>query len=298
MVVGKSPCTKIKCINFCPIFPIYLNLNGIVLRFIYIDLNMKKNVKSYYLWLAKQIQYSAGCPSQNNAFAVFNAEESLHLQLGATWRWKKNIFNWSWGRRSLLKDCTVKDQPLIMIVFMRSIQRLWVLRELLTRDKDLMQYLFQILCLDQFWKEERYGVVICNLVGSKKCKFRSAPRAIILCQRRKTNRNAGQSNIIVSRTLFQFLLCSCSCCLDSIVSICKHLVPIVVKLYIQSIVLLAQVWQDVSKSHLRPCCTLATWWETDKLYNTLYTSKQAAILNCIEWCKHYNIIHTYILNSF
>ena len=42
MVVGKSPCTKIKCINFCPIFPIYLNLNGIVLRIIYIDLNMKK----------------------------------------------------------------------------------------------------------------------------------------------------------------------------------------------------------------------------------------------------------------
>ena len=175
MVVGKSPCTKIKCINFCPIFPIYLNLNGIVLRFIYIDLNMKKNVKSYYLWLAKQIQYSAGRPSQNNAFAVFNAEESLHLQLGATWRWKKNIFNWSWGRRSLLKECTVKDQPLIMIVFMRSIQRLWVLRELLTRDKDLMQNLFQTLCLDQFWKEERYGVVICNLVGSKKCKLRSAP---------------------------------------------------------------------------------------------------------------------------
>ena len=135
----------------------------------------KKNVKSYYLRLPKHIQYSAGCPSQNNAFAVFNAEESLHLQLGATWRWKKNIFNWSWGRRSLLKDCTVKDQPLIMIVFMRSIQRLWVLRELLTRDKDLMQNLFQTLCLDQFWKEERYGVVICNLVGSKKCKLRSAP---------------------------------------------------------------------------------------------------------------------------
>ena len=88
---------------------IYLNLNGIVLRFIYIDLNMKKNVKSYYLRLPKHIQYSAGRPSQNNAFAVFNAEESLHLQLGATWRWKKNIFNWSWGRRSLLKDCTVKE---------------------------------------------------------------------------------------------------------------------------------------------------------------------------------------------
>ena len=64
---------------------IYLNLNGIVLRFIYIDLNMKKNVKSYYLRLPKHIQYSAGRPSQNNAFAVFNAEESLHLQLGATW---------------------------------------------------------------------------------------------------------------------------------------------------------------------------------------------------------------------
>ena len=45
---------------------------------------------------------------------------------------------------------TMKDQPLIMIVFMRSIQRLWVLRELLTRDKDLMQNLFQTLCLDQF----------------------------------------------------------------------------------------------------------------------------------------------------
>ena len=268
----------------------------IFLRIIYIDLNMKKMSKAIISYCpCKHIQYSAGCPSQNNAFAVFNAEESLHLQLGATWRWKKNIFNWSWGRRSLLKDCTVKDQPLIMIVFMRSIQPLWVLRELLTRDKDLMQNLFQTLCLDQFWKEERYGVVICNLVGSKKCKFRSAPRAIILCQRRKTNRNAGQSNIIVSRTLFQFLLCSCSCCLDSIVPICKHLVPIAAKLYIQSTVLLAQVWQDVSKSHLRPCCALATWWETDKLYNTLYTSKQTAVLNCIGRCTH---LYSHLYSQF
>ena len=167
----------------------------------------KKNVKSYYLRLPKHIQYSAGCPSQNNAFAVFNAEESLHLQLGGEKRtfsieageggaclkialWKTNL--WSW-----LFLCALFSGCGFYASFWREI-RIWC------------KIFFKPFCLDQFWKEERYGVVICNLVGSKKCKFRSAPRAIILCQRRKTNRNAGQSEIIVSRTLFQFLLCSCS----------------------------------------------------------------------------------------
>ena len=206
---------------------------------------------------------------EKRTFSIEAGEGGACLKIAL---WKTNL--WSW-----LFLCALFSGCGFYASFWREI-RIWC------------KIFFKPFCLDQFWKEERYGVVICNLVGSKKCKFRSAPRAIILCQRRKTNCNAGQSNIIVSRTLFQFLLCSCSCCLDSIVSICKHLV---VKLYIQSIVLLAQVWQDVSKSHLRPCCALATWWETDMLYNTLYTSKQTAVLNCIGRCTH---LYSHLYSQF
>ena len=114
MVVGKSPCTKIKCINFCPIFPIYLNLNGIVLRFIYIDLNMKKMSKTIISdWPNKSSTQQAAPPrimhlqfSMQKKVCIFNL-----VQLGGEKRtfsieageggaclkialWKTNLWSW------------------------------------------------------------------------------------------------------------------------------------------------------------------------------------------------------------
>ena len=69
--------------------------------------------------------------------------------------WKTNL--WSW-----LFLCALFSGCGFYASFWREI-RIWC------------KIFFKPFCLDQFWKEERYGVVICNLVGSKKCKLRSAP---------------------------------------------------------------------------------------------------------------------------